>query len=616
MLEVNHQEKAGAISKTRIIIAADRAAQAEEILDLAINLIDDTPEQQMTLLGITPMGPEASIRESGSAEVLKRELEDLARRQPRVTGLGRSIVSERAWQQVSELKVDTESETVLLLPWRSDDHRLRRDLAQVLRDPPCDVAIVHSPMPPARIQRILLPVRGGAFAVLSLQLAVQMARSVGAEVTLLRVLPADDDAPSRALREAFTGLSDIFPEIVTEVQVVGDPTATILKMLSDHQAIVLGASAGQSESPIGLLASLILHRRDITTLVVRTRESFRMPAASGFDSGLPVLVRLEKWLDDNTFHKSEFSSSGKLIDLKREQGLKISLGLPTLNNESTIRSIITAIKGSLVDDVPLLDEIVVIDSGSTDGTRRIAAAMGVQSYASPHVLRSHGSQRGKGESLWKSLYLLKGDLILWMETDIINPDPRAILGIAGPLLTDGRIQYVKGFHRGDPRGPSVGPDAMTALLLRPLISLLFPDLAGIVLPLAGCHGGRRSALERIPFYSGYGVEFGILLDILERFGLGSIAQVDLGKVVRSNTGHRHILDEKTAFSVLQVCLGRLASGDLVDSELAMERTIKLLRADRDRLHLEEIDAKEQQRPPMLVVKEYRGRHVAAPVACQ
>jgi glucosyl-3-phosphoglycerate synthase len=616
MPELSDQEKAGAVSKSRVIIAADKAAQAEEILNLAVNLIDDTPERLMTLIGVTPMGPETSIKEAGSAEALRRDLEDLARTEQRVTGLGRPIVSERAWQQVSELKIETEGETVLLLPWRSDDQRLRRDVAQVLRDPPCDVAIVHSPVPPARIRRILLPVRGGAFAVLSLQLAVQMAKSVGAEVTLLRVLPADDDAPSRALRDAFTGLSDIFPEIVTEVQVVGDPTTTILKMLSDHQAIVLGASAGESESPIGLLASLILHRRDITTLVVRTRESFRMPATRAFDSGQPVLVRLEKWLDDNTFHKGEFSNTGKLIDLKRKQGLKISLGLPTLNNEATIRSIITAIKGNLVDDVPLLDEIVVIDNGSTDATRRIAAAMGVQSYASQHVLHSHGSQRGKGESLWKSLYLLKGDLILWMETDIINPDPRAILGIAGPLLTDGRLQYVKGFHRADRRGPHVGPDAITALLLRPLISLLFPDLAGIVLPLAGCHGGRRSALERIPFYSGYGVEFGILLDILERFGLGSIAQVDLGKAVRSNTGQRHAVDEKTAFSVLQVCLRRLASGDLVDSELAIERTIKLLRADQDRLHLEEVDAKEQRRPPMLVVKEYRGRHVAAPVVYQ
>jgi len=616
MLELRDQEKAGAISKSRVIIAAVKSAQAEEILNLAVNMIDDTPEQQMTLIGITPMGPETSIQEAGSAEVLWRDLEGLARAQPRVTGLGQPIVSERAWQQVRELKIDTESETVLLLPWRSDDHRLRRDVAQVLRDPPCDVAIVHSPVPPAMIRRILLLVRGGAFAVLSLQLAMQMARSVGAEVTLLRVLPADDDAPSRALREAFTGLSDIFSEIVTEVQVVGDPTTTILKMLGDHQAIVLGASAGQGESPIGLLASLILHRRDITTLVVRTRESFRMPTPRASDSGQPVLVRLEKWLQDNTFHKGEFSNTGKLIDLKRKQGLKISLGLPTLNNEATIRSIITAIKGNLADDVPLLDEIVVIDNGSTDATRRIAASMGVQSYASQHVLHSQGSQRGKGESLWKSLYLLKGDLILWMETDIINPDPRAILGIAGPLLTDERLQYIKGFHRAGLRGPGTGPGAITALLLRPLISLLFPDLAGIVLPLAGCHGGRRSALERIPFYSGYGVEFGILLDILERFGLGSIAQVDLGKVVRSTAAQRPILDEKTAFSVLQVCLGRLASGDLVDSELVMERTIKLLRTDQDRLHLEEIDAKEQQRPPMIVVKEYRGRHLAAPAVYQ
>lgn len=614
MLELNDKENAGAISKSNLIIASDNAAQAVQILSLAVCLTDNTPDGEITLIGVTSMGPHASI--ASSAQRLSRDLDDLARPPSGVRTMRRSIASENAWQQVRELEVSSQGEALLLLPWRFDDHQLRQEVARVLQDPPCDVAVVHSPVNSTSIRRILLPVRGGPFALLSLQLAVQMARSLGAEVTLLKVLPADDDAPSRALREGFTGLSDLFPEIVREVQVVGDPTTAILSMLDDHQAIVLGASAGQSESPVGLLASLILHRRDVTTLVVRTREPFRMPAARNFQSDVPVLVRLEKWLEDNAFHSGDFSDIGNLMDLKQKQGLKISLGLPTLNNEATISSILTAIKGSLVDEVPLLDEIVVIDNASTDATRRIAAAMGVQSYASQHVLRGHGSHRGRGESLWKSLYLLKGDLILWIEPDVSNPDPREILGLAGPLLFNSRLQYVKGFHLTEPGGSGAEADSLTDLLLRPMISLAYPDLAGIVAPLSACHGGRRSAFERIPFYSGHGAEFGILLDMLERFGLGSIAQVDLGTTVRSNIEGRSALDEKTAFSVLQVFLRRLTSGGMVDSDLAMERTIKLLRAHQGRFHLEEIDANEQQRPPMLVVKEYRGRHLAAPALCQ
>ncbi|HST22286.1 MAG TPA: glucosyl-3-phosphoglycerate synthase, partial [Blastocatellia bacterium] len=215
-----------------------------------------------------------------------------------------------------------------------------------------------------------------------------------------------------------------------------------------------------------------------------------------------------------------------------------------------------------------------------------------------------------GEALWKSLYLLKGDLIVWMDTDITNPHPRFVYGIVGPLLMDPQIRFAKGFYQR-----AVKPDdatlfaeggRVTELLARPMINLFFPELSGLVQPLAGIYGGRRNALEQVPFYSGHGVEIGLLLDLLERFGLRGIAQVDLEEVRHRN--HELKALSKMSFAVLQVFAEHLRQRGLIDREAPMERTMKLLRVEEQRFHLEEVDVHEQQRPPMIEVREYRGRH--------
>src|SRR5262249_27350436 len=227
---------------------------------------------------------------------------------------------------------------------RDDKGEADSSLEQVLRDPPCNIVMTQPAAHPRQIKRILLPVRGGPFANLSLQLAVRLARSCQAEITLLRVVPSEDDAMSQALRERFTGLSDAFPEITTELQVVGDAGAAILRELRTHQAVILGASAAREGSPIGLVARLILQRNDVTTLIVKTKEPFRLPSAIAPRQEMPVLLRVEKWFAESTFHSREFSDIGRLIDLKRKQGLRISLGLPTLNAEATIGNLIHTLK--------------------------------------------------------------------------------------------------------------------------------------------------------------------------------------------------------------------------------------------------------------------------------
>jgi hypothetical protein len=612
MSYVAEKENKSAVGKSNIFIPVQSATQGAEVLPLALKLIGEGPAPTITLVAVTPLEPDTPLGEGAApAQQLRNELDKLSEVDPLIRRLARSIVSHEPWQDIKALITeDLTDETLIVLPWHSSDTLWRTGLAHVLNDPPCDVAVVHSPPDPPIIRRILLPVRGGPFAVLSLQIAVRIARAVNAEITLLRVLSDDDNAASQFLREGFTGLSDIFPEITNETQVVGDPGRTILGMLKDHQAVVLGASATQGQDPIGLVASLILQKDDITTVVVKTKEPFRLPSAEALAADSPVLVRVERWFAQNTLECSEFADAKKLVDLKREQGIRISLGLASLNNETTIGNIIGLIRDRLLDSTPLLDELVLIDNGSVDASRRIATAMNVPSYATQDVLSAYGTLRGKGDSLWKSLYLLSGDLIVWMDTDIANPDPGQVLGIIGPLLMDPRIQYVKGFYGASAQASHGESDPITELLIRPMISLLFPELSGIASPLAGTHGGRRSALEQIPFYSGYGAAVGLLLDVLDQFGLESIAQVDLGAVTHRKTCDEPKVSAKTAFSILQLFAQQLDHKGVMNSELSIERTMKLLHMDQHPFHMEEVDVHEQRHPAMVTVREYRGRHLS------
>jgi nucleotide-binding universal stress UspA family protein len=597
-----------------VLLPVDDVQLAQEVLPLAVGLLGNSRNAQVNLIGVTQVPIDASLSEGALfAQALRNDLDQMADETPGIKRLAGSLVSHKPWDDI-EAMIDQrmDDQDLLLLAWQSGMKYFQTDLAEVLNDPPCNVVIAHPAVHPQAIKRILLPVRGGPFANLSLQLAVRLARAANAEITLLRVVPNDDDAMSQILREKFAGLSDAFPEITTELQIVGDAGAAILRELKEHQAVILGASGAADGPPIGLVASLILQRKDVTTLIVKTKEPFRLPLAPARQAELPVLVRVEKWFAESTFHSREFADVSKLVDLKRRQGVRISLGLPARNEESTIGNLIQTMKQHLVDDAPLIDEIVLIDRNSTDFTRKIAAELGVIPYIHQEVLPGLGSLRGKGEALWKSLYLLKGDLIVWLDTDIINPHPRMVYGVLGPLLMDPQIQYVKGFYQrptsADGGSSQVDSGSVTEVLARPMINLFTPELSGLVQPLSGIYGGRRSALEQVPFYTGHGVEMGLLLDLLERFRLKAIAQVDLEEVRHRNQELREL--SKMSFAILQVFAQHLRQRGLMDTEMPIERTMKLLRVEEQRFHLEEVDMHEQKRPPMIEVKEYRGRHTS------
>lgn len=258
----------------------------------------------------------------------------------------------------------------------------------------------------------------------------------------------------------------------------------------------------------------------------------------------------------------------------------MSVVVPARNEADTITGVVhacTELAGALVD------EVVVVDAGSDDRTAELAVAAGARVHNAAQVLAELGPSQGKGDALWRSLEVTSGDLLVFLDADVRNPSPRYVTGLLGPLLTAPDVSFVKGFydrplHTAQAVQPG-GGGRVTELCARPLLNLLWPTLAGLVQPLAGESAGRRSLLERLPFFTGYGVELGLLIDVLAAAGLHAIAQVDLAERIHRNQP----LDElsRMAFAIMQVALHRLADTDLV--RLDAELPTGYLQFERDEL---------------------------------
>ncbi len=334
------------------------------------------------------------------------------------------------------------------------------------------------------------------------------------------------------------------------------------------------------------------------------------PAAPGWTS-----AAVDRWFAANIFQAREFTDLGELVALKRRQGVTISLGLPALDEEPTIGREIAVLRKALMEDAPLLDEIVVIDSGSADRTVDVARRLGVPAYLHSAILPGMGSFDGKGEALWKSLHVLRGDLIVWVDTDIRNIHPKFVYGLVGPLLCEPRIGYVKGYYQRPiqvgARRYETGGGRVTELTARPLLNLFFPELSGMIQPLAGEYAGRRALLESLPFFTGYGVEIGLLIDILHGYGLGRIGQVNLESRLHRNRelGSLSLM----AFAIVQVVMTRL--GERAGAALAeqMNTAMKLISVNGG-LSLDVREVREVERPPIATVPAYRRRRAALSAA--
>jgi glucosyl-3-phosphoglycerate synthase len=238
------------------------------------------------------------------------------------------------------------------------------------------------------------------------------------------------------------------------------------------------------------------------------------------------------WFDRRTFGPSNpgpfMPDPGQLAELKRESGLRVSVCLPALNEQTTIGAMCTRIRVDLMETVNLVDELVVIDSGSEDDTLDVAAAAGAEVHSGRDVMPEVGHVLGKGEALWKSLAVTSGDLICWCDSDIRNFDSGFVVGLLTPLLLDAEIKMSKGFYKRPLDGDPTGGGRVTELVVRPLLHLLYPKLTGLVQPLSGEYALRRDVALELPFFTHYAVDIGLLIDLVERYGLNALAQVDLG----------------------------------------------------------------------------------------
>ncbi|MFN8034506.1 MAG: glucosyl-3-phosphoglycerate synthase [Acidimicrobiia bacterium] len=295
---------------------------------------------------------------------------------------------------------------------------------------------------------------------------------------------------------------------------------------------------------------------------------------------------------------------GELAQAKRAQGSTISVCIPARDEAATIGAIVGSVRGSLVERHGLVDEVVVLDDGSADRTSDVARAAGARVEAVGEILAETGPGTGKGNVLWKSLAASGGDIICWVDGDLRNFEPHFVTGLVGPLLSDPTLAFVKGCYDrpfdGDPRGGG----RVTELVARPIISHLFPDLARIVQPLGGEYAGRRSVLEAVPFVEGWGVELALLVDISRRFGIASIAQVDLG--VRE---HRNRSLPELAPQAMAILVTALRRAGLDRSDTATEELVRF-----DGFAMERTSVELRERPPMLEVPAYRaklGRELSA-----
>jgi glucosyl-3-phosphoglycerate synthase len=262
-----------------------------------------------------------------------------------------------------------------------------------------------------------------------------------------------------------------------------------------------------------------------------------------------------RWHESRTLHHSDFPPER----LKAERTTSVSVCVPARNEAGTVGAIVA----DLVElrEAGVIDQVAVIDAGSTDGTPKLASRAGADVFQESSLMAEVGAPLGKGDAMWRSLSVLDGDVLCWVDADSGGFGPHFVCGLIGPLLCgDPAIQFVKAFYRrpfkvGDMALPE-GGGRVTELTARPLLNLFYPQLAGIRQPLAGEIAGRADLMRRIPFATGYSVEIAMLIDVWSEVGLDGLAQVDIE--MRQNR-HQPLGDlTPMAYAVLRAVATRLA----------------------------------------------------------
>jgi nucleotide-binding universal stress UspA family protein len=595
-----------------LIVPVLDPATVQHLLPMA-SVLAQSRRGDVLLLGVVEIEAEQSLT-TGVVPVqrLREELQTIARTsEPMVRTSVR--VARSLYDGIVDAVREEQAE-LLLLGWQggafSPERLFGPPIDQLLADPPCDLLVVkqHAPMV---TQRILLPTTGGPNLSISSEVAAALAEAADGSVTVLFATDPLHPIDPVAMQSA-RQLQNI-PRVNRWLERVSPAIPAVLHEAANYDAVVLGATGRRFNpaQPVGPLGEAVLNEVEGTVIITRRKlADAEQRAVERFEAERDISTIVDKWFAQNTFSGDEFADVEQLLALKQRRDLTISLVLPTLNEAATIGPLIDAIKGPLHDDLPLIDEIVLMDSYSTDGTREIAAARGVPIHIHQEVLPHYGTFAGKGEALWKSLFVTRGDIVVWIDTDIREIHPRFVYGLIGPLLREPRLQFTKGFYRRpiQYQGQLVaaGGGRVTELVARPLFNLFYPELSGFLQPLSGEYAARRSVLERLPFFTGYGVETGLLIDLLHEVGLDAMAQVDLQQRIHRNQELYGL--SRMSFAIIQVIMHRLESRQRLHLLDPVNQSLKLIQyAEDGGFHLDVRNIRDHERPPMDSIPEYVER---------
>jgi glucosyl-3-phosphoglycerate synthase len=305
------------------------------------------------------------------------------------------------------------------------------------------------------------------------------------------------------------------------------------------------------------------------------------------------LRSIEDWFERRSYVHSEFANIELLSRKKRELGVSLTVVLPAREVALTIGGIIDQIR-AVGGRAPLVDQLVVVDADSSDGSAAIAATHGAEVYLESELLPRFGPALGKGDAMWRALSVVRGDLVIYLDSDTTDFGARFVYGLCGPLLTHPRLRFVKAAYSrplrngGAPDGEGSG--RVTELTARPLFNLSYPELTGFAQPLAGEIAASAVLLRSIPFFTGYAVETGMLIDVLRAVGLDAMAQVDVE--TRTNRNQGLLALSKMSYEVLRAVEVRLR-GDQADGDFYAHAT-----RSTESLELEFSKVKLVERPPM------------------
>ena len=630
---------------SRVLIPVANPLTARELVRIGAALMDRRTGI-LTVLGIVEV-PEGTPLSEGAthARQARRLLQRVLDYAPEGVTIHPIVrIGRRAAEGVVEAARELDAD-LIVFGWggKTDDPRpdgqtpvFSPTIDEVVRESPCDIAVIKQGESNAA-GRILVPIRGGPHAELALRFADALGRHGDGSVMALHVVPTGVTAGIRTqaekalthfIRQHATG------NVESVVREAANVRNAILREAQDADVVVMGASAAPVTADgkaflFGALPETVAAKSKNTVIVVKTREPIGEATFDQLEQRAESLaaveraanearaipLRVERWFGESNFHHREFADLDRLVRLKQQAGLTVSLVLPALNEAETIGTIVSRVRRELIENHPLIDEMLVIDSDSTDNTREIAAGEGARVAIHSQVLARYGTNQGKGEALWKSLFETSGDIVVWADTDVRNWHPRMVYGTIGPLIAEERIQYVKGYYRRPIVEGGVlkegGGGRVTELVARPLINLFYPELSGMIQPLSGEYAGRRSLLETIPFFTSYAVEIGHLIDVADRVGLDGLGQVDLERRIHRNQELPGL--SRMSFVILQAVMKRLEERHKTRLFAELGSTMKLPRSGGGELGLEVIELADHERPPMIRIPEYLEKRRGAAV---